>query len=35
MEMADKQVFQTENQEVFEKYIYSVLPEQGKSIEDK
>lgn len=35
MELANTQVFQTENAEDFEKYFYSVLPEQGKSIEDK
>lgn len=33
--LAGVQVFQTENREEFEKYMYSVLPEQGKSIEDK
>lgn len=35
MELATTQVFQSENAEDFEKYFYSVLPEQGKSIEDK
>jgi hypothetical protein len=35
MDLASAQVFQTENCEDFEKYFYSVLPEQGKSIEDK
>lgn len=33
--LADVQVFQTEHKEEFEKYMYAVLPEQAKSIEDK
>lgn len=35
MDLASAQVFQTENAEEYEKYIYSVLPQQYKSIEDK